>query len=88
MLEQLALKIGLGVGLGFLAAILSKWSTKEDWDNRKLGFSIITGVLSALTFLSDFETIDASNVLGVVTTNLGGQFLLNKGITVIDSLKK
>ena len=87
MLEQLVLKIGLGIGLGIAAAILSKWSTAEVWDNKKLAFSIVTGVISALTFLNDAGDINEANVLGLVATNLGGQFLLNKGVGIVSRLR-
>ena len=87
MLEQLVLKIVLGVGLGITAAVLSKLSTGSDWDGKKFAFSIATGIISALTFVSDAGTIDETNILGIAVTNLGGQFLLNKGISAVSRLK-
>jgi len=87
MLEQLVLKVGLGIGLGVVAAILSKWSTAEAWDNKKFAFSIVTGVLSALTFLNDSGDVSETNILGLIVTNLGGQFLFNKGVAVVARLR-
>lgn len=85
--EQLVLQLGLGVGLGVAAAILSKLGSGEDWDGRKLGYSIGIGVVSAFVFLKDAGTITADNLVGLIATNLGGQFILNKGLQMFARLK-
>lgn len=86
-LEQLALQIGLGVGLGTTAAVLSKLGSGEDWDARKLGYSIGIGVISAFVFLRDVGEITAENIFGLIATNLGGQFIINKGLAMFKRLK-
>ena len=86
-LDDITVKIALCVGLGALSAVMSKLASGEDWNGKKFAYSIGIGIGSAIAFLDNLGKIGPENILGLIATSLGGQFIINKGVQMLRRLK-
>ena len=86
-LDDIPVKIALGIALGSLSAVMAKLASGEDWNGKKFAYSIGIGIGSAIAFIDDLGEIGPSNILGLIATALGGQFIINKGVQMLKRLK-
>jgi len=88
MFEQLALEIGLGIGMGLLISIVAVLAGKDKFDPRKFGYTAIVGVISAFIIIEAVEGgIDESNYLKVIIEIAGVSFFANKGFQIVNKIR-
>jgi len=86
--EQLALEIGVGIGLGTLISIMAFLASKDKWNNRLFGYTLVLGVITTFGVIEGIEGgVDETNILKVILEVAGLSFLANKGIKMADRIR-
>jgi len=86
--EQLALEIGVGIALGTLIATMAFLSSKDKWDNRLFGYTLVLGVITTIGVIEGVEGgIDESNILKVILEVAGLSFFGNKSIKMAERIR-
>ncbi len=88
-LENLLVTLVLSLGLGAGAAILAKYGSGEDWDNRKFAFALALGAISGLTVVeTQFDgLVTEANATKVVLAIFGAAFVGTKGISIVNKIR-
>jgi hypothetical protein len=80
-LENLALEVGLGVGMGTLISIVAFLSTTDKWNNRLFAYTLVIATFSAFAVIEGVEGgVDESNIIKVALLIAGVSFFTNKGL--------
>jgi len=86
--EQLALEIGVGIGLGTLISIMAFLSSKDKWDNRLFGYTLVLGVITTFGVIEGIEGgLGEENIIKVVLMVAGLSFFGNKSIKMAERIR-
>jgi len=87
--EQLALEVGIGVGMGTLIAVMAFLSTTDKWNNRLFAYTLVMGVVTAFVVIEGIEGgVGEENLIKVILLIAGASFFGNKGIKMAIRVRK
>lgn len=80
-LEQLAVNVGVGIGMGTLIAIMAFLSTKDPWNNKLFAYTLVIATFTAFAVIEGIEGgVGEGNIIKVILMIAGTAFFANKGI--------
>lgn len=86
--EQLALEVGIGVGMGTLIAVVAFLATTDKWNNRLFAYTLVIGVFTAFVVIEGVEGgVDESNLIKTILLIAGASFFANKGIKMAERIR-
>ncbi len=87
--EQLALEIGVGVGMGTLIALVAFLSSTDKWNNRLFAYTLAMGVVTSFVVIEGIEGgLGEDNLIKVVLLIAGASFFANKGVKMATRVRK
>ncbi len=87
--EQLFITLAISLGIGALAAAVSKLASSEPWDGKKFVYALVMGGISGLTIVNGLEggQVNEGNLVMVILAIFGGSFVATKGEKIVSKLR-
>jgi len=87
-LEQTALDLGIGIGMGTLIAVMAFLSTDAKWNNKLFAYTLILASFTAFAVIDTIEGgVSEANLISVILAIAGASFFANKGIKIANRLR-